>query len=135
MREFSVGQKAEMSKTVSESDVYLFAGLCGDFNALHIDAVKASESRFGGRIVHGALINAFVSAVLGMKLPGDGTIYLPQKSKFIKPVYIGDTITARVEIIAIENNKAELRTQVINQNEIIVLDGEAKVILPLMDNK
>ena len=127
---YSVGQRACFSKTISESDVYLFAGICGDFNSVHINAVKAQESRFKKRVVHGALINALISTVLGMKMPGEGTIYLSQNSKFVKPTYIGDTITAEVEIIEINDNKAKLKTMATNQNEEIVLEGEALVLLP-----
>ncbi|MCM1327158.1 MAG: MaoC family dehydratase [Bacteroidales bacterium] len=129
--EFVIGQSAEFSKTVSESDVYQFAGICGDFNPVHINEVYAQNSVFQKRIVHGALINAFVSTVLGMYLPGEGTIYLSQESHFKKPVYIGDTVTARVEITDInEKRRAHLRTTVKNQADELVLEGVAYVSLP-----
>ncbi|MCM1185929.1 MAG: MaoC family dehydratase [Lachnoclostridium sp.] len=129
--EFVIGQSAEFSKTVSESDVYLFAGICGDFNPVHINEVYAQNTVFQKRIVHGALINAFVSTVLGMYLPGEGTIYLSQESHFKKPVYIGDTVTARVEITDInEKRRAHLRTTVKNQAGELVLEGVAYVSLP-----
>ena len=127
---YYVGQKAEISKTISESDVYLFAEICGDFNPIHVNEVKAAASRFGRRVVHGAMVCAFISTVLGMKLPGEGTIYLSQNSEFVRPVYIGDTITVRIEIVKILGKIAILNTQVFNQNEELVVDGEAKVILP-----
>lgn len=129
--EFFVGQSAEFSKTVSESDVYLFAGICGDFNPMHINEEYAKESIFQKRIVHGALVSAFVSTVLGMYLPGEGTIYLSQESHFKKPVYIGDTITARAEITDInEKRRAHLQTTVKNQSGELVLEGTAYVSLP-----
>lgn len=127
---YYIGQTADFSKTISECDVYNFAGICGDFNPVHINAIKAEDSRFGKRIVHGALINAFISTVLGMKLPGEGTVYLSQNSKFVHPVYIGDTITARVEIMEINDGKAIMETKVFNQNGKLVVDGKAKVLLP-----
>lgn len=134
--EFTIGQSAEFSKTISESDVYLFAGICGDFNPVHINEVYARDSMFQRRIVHGALVNAFISTVLGMYLPGEGTIYLSQESHFKKPVYIGDTITAQVEIIDInEKKRAHLKTMVRNQEGEVVLEGTAYVKLPETEGK
>jgi 3-hydroxybutyryl-CoA dehydratase len=127
---FYVGETASFSKTITESDVYLFAGICGDFNSIHVNKVKAELSRFEKQVVHGALVNSFISTVLGMKLPGEGTIYMSQNSKFLKPVYFNDTITAKIEIVEINGSKALLKTQVYNQNDELVIDGEAKVLLP-----
>ena len=129
---YEVGQKASFSKTITETDVYSFAGISGDFNPLHIDEIVAKESRFGRRIAYGALVASFISTVLGMYLPGSGTIYLKQESEFLKPVYIGDTIRAEVEIVLIdERRKCTLKTIVFNQNNEIVLSGSALVKLPL----
>lgn len=128
--EYSIGQKAEYSKMISESDVLKFAELTGDYNDMHISEIEASKSRFGKRVVHGAFVSSLISTVLGMKLPGPGTIYIEQNSKFLKPVYFMDTVTAVVSIVEINNHKATLRTQVVNQKGEIVLDGEAKVLLP-----
>ena len=128
---YYVGQQSEISKTISETDVYTFAGICGDFNPVHINEIEAQKSIFGKRIVHGALISSFVSTVLGMYLPGPGTIYMKQISKFVKPVYINDTITARVIIKDIdEKNHAVCETIVLNQKNEIVMNGEALVKLP-----
>ena len=99
---FFVGQKAQFSKTLSEYDLYGFAGISGDFNPVHIDAVTAKQSMFSGQICHGLLVASYISAVLGMKMPGPGTIYLNQTLSFKKPVYLGDTITAEAEIIEIK---------------------------------
>lgn len=128
--EYHVGQIGTFSKTISESDVYAFAGICGDFNPVHINAEEAKKSIFGRQVVHGALVSSFISTVLGMYMPGPGTIYMKQESKFIKPVYINDTITAVVEIISIDERKrANLKTIVKNQNEEVVLEGNALVKL------
>lgn len=128
---WEIGNSGEFSKTITESDVIIFAGISGDLNPVHINEVEASKSRFGKRIVHGALVSSYISTVLGMYMPGPGTIYLEQSSKYICPVYIGDTLTAKVQIVAIEKgNRARLSTVVVNQNKKIVVEGEAKVILP-----
>lgn len=129
---YSIGQTAHFSKTISETDVYNFAGICGDFNPVHINKVEAEKSIFGKPVVHGALVASFISTAIGMYLPGPGTIYMKQESKFLRPVYFGDTITAMVEIVSIdERNRATLKTQVINQKNECVIDGTALVKLPV----
>lgn len=94
IQDMKVGDSASMSKTVAESDVYLFAGITGDQNPAHVNEAASSQTPFGGRIAHGILSAGFISAVLAMKLPGPGTIYLGQELKFTKPVRFGDTVTA-----------------------------------------
>jgi 3-hydroxybutyryl-CoA dehydratase len=128
----SVGDAAEFSKTVSESDIYLYAGISGDFNPAHIDAVYAAGTFFKKRIAHGMLSAGFISAVIGTRLPGTGTIYVGQQLKFLAPVYVGDTITARVVVAAItpEKNRVTLKTTCSNQEGTVVLDGEAIVSPP-----
>lgn len=128
--DFFVGQTASATKTICDSDVREFAEISGDHNRLHLSEEFAKQRGWGGRIVHGALISSLISGVLAMKLPGEGTVYLSQNSKYIKPVYINDTITAVVEIINIEGNRAELKTDAYNQNEELVVTGCAKVLLP-----
>ena len=103
MSKIQIGDRAIFSKTISESDVYGFAGISGDFNSAHINLIKAKEGSFGDRIVHGMLVGSMISTVLGTKLPGDGTIYLEQNLIFKKPVYIGDTVTAVVIVVEILN--------------------------------
>lgn len=128
---YYVGQSAQFSKTITETDVYNFAGICGDFNPLHINKIAAEASPFGRRIVHGALISAMISTVLGMYLPGNGTIYLSQEVYFQKPVYIEDTVTAKVTIQELrENGNALMETCVYNQQGERVILGTAFVKLP-----
>ncbi len=128
----AVGQHAEFSKTVTESDVVLYAGITGDFNPVHVNAVEAARGRFGGRIAHGLLSAGFISACIAMKLPGPGTVYLTQSLKFARPVRIGDTVTARVEVLEWHETKrrARLATTCRNQDGDVVIDGEALVMVP-----
>jgi 3-hydroxybutyryl-CoA dehydratase len=129
----TIGRSAEFAKTVTETDVILFAGITGDFNPAHIDAPAAERGMFGGRIAHGMLSAGFVSTVLAMKLPGPGTIYLSQSLRFVRPVRIGDTVTARVEVQEVlrEKRRVRLSTTCSNQNGEPVLDGEAWVLVPV----
>lgn len=132
-KDYRIGEQAEFCKTISESDVYMFAGITGDMNPVHINEVEAAKSFAKKRIVHGALVSGMISTVIGMKLPGPGTIYLEQDSKFVNPVFLGDTIRAVVEIQEILNEKKgilKLNTVVSNQNDEIVLTGFAIVMVP-----
>ena len=128
--EIKVGDKASMSKTVTEFDVYSFAGVTGDFNPVHIDAEFAKTTMFKERIAHGMLSAGFISAVLGTALPGKNTIYMGQELQFKAPVKIGDTVTATVEVLEkIEGkNRLILRTTVTNQDGLMVTDGKATVM-------
>lgn len=128
--DINVGDKASMSKTISEYDVYTFAGLTGDFNPVHVNAEIAKDSPFKERIAHGMLTASFISAVLGTTLPGANTIYLGQELSFKAAVKIGDTITASVEVIEKIQAKHRLifRTLVTNQHGKIVIDGKATVM-------
>lgn len=132
INELAVGESAEFSKTVSESDIYLFAGVSGDMNPAHINEAYARTTFFKSRIAHGLLPAGFISNVLAMKLPGPGTIYLRQELNFKAPVRIGDTITAQVEVLEIikEKKHVRLRTTCTNQDGTVVLDGEAVVSPP-----
>ncbi len=132
INEIQLGDSAEFSKTISESDIYLFAGITGDLNPAHINEETAAKSRFGGRIAHGMLVSSFVSTVLGMYLPGPGTIYLSQEVKFTAPVKIGDTITARAEVIELDTakRKVTLHTTVTKQDGVVAVDGKAVVMPP-----
>ena len=132
IQEMKVGDSASTVKTIGESDVYLFAGITGDLNPAHTDEVSASQTPFGGRIAHGILSARLISAVLGMRLPGPGTIYLGQELKFTKPVHIGDTVTATATVseIVAEKNIVKLETICTNQNGDVVVKGMATVMPP-----
>lgn len=126
------GDSATFTKTIGESDVYLFAGITGDLNPAHVDAVSAANGMFKQRIAHGMLTGSFISTVLAMQLPGPGTIYVGQNLQFRAPVFMGDTITARVEAIEkLDQRKwVKFKTTITNQDGKLVVDGEATVIPP-----
>jgi len=128
---FQIGERASFTKTVTESDVTTFAGLIGDFNPIHVDAEYARKSRFGQRVAHGMFIGGLISAVLGNKLPGPGAIYLSQQLEFLAPVFIGDTITATVEVSAWQPEKRliTLKTDAYNQDEEQVMTGKAVLLV------
>jgi len=130
--QINVGDSAEFGKTVSESDIYLYAGITGDFNPAHINEAYAQKTFFKTRIAHGMLTAGFISAILANQLPGPGTIYIKQELKFLAPVRIGDTITAKVEVIEViaEKNRLRVKTTCTNQEGTQVLDGEALVSPP-----
>lgn len=132
IEELNVGDSAQFTKTISESDVYLFAGISGDMNPAHIDHEYASKTFFKGRIAHGVLVAGLISAVIGMELPGPGTIYREQSLTFLAPVRIGDTITASAEIIEIDVQKKTVLfvTTCTNQDGTVVLEGKARVNPP-----
>ena len=127
-----IGDVASISKVVTDNDVRTFAEISGDHNPVHLDEAYAATTVFGRRIAHGSLTGALISAVIGQALPGPGSIYLSQTYSFKAPVYIGDEITARVEVIAYREDKriTKLKTEVFNQSGALVLDGEAVVIAP-----
>ena len=126
-----VGQKASFGKTVTESDVVLFAAVTGDTNPMHLNAEYAKDTIFGERIAHGMLAAGLITKVLGTQLPGPGTIYLSQSLKFRAPVRIGQTVTATVEVVALhpERHRATLRTLCTVAGEP-VLEGEAYGSVP-----
>lgn len=129
--DLSIGQSAEVTHTVTEEDIKTFGDLSGDYNPLHFDEEWAKTTMFKGRIAHGLLSASFISTAIGMKLPGPGTIYLSQSMKFMGPVRIGDTITASVEVVALndEKQRVTLKTVCTNQNQDVVVDGEALIML------
>ena len=131
--QLSVGQSASFSKTISESDIYLFAGITGDINPAHLNEEYAKSSKFRSRIAHGMLTAGMISAVLGVHLPGPGTIYCQQSLSFLAPVHIGDTVTAEatVEGLELEKNRVTLKTVCRIQNGTIVTEGRAEVLAPL----
>jgi 3-hydroxybutyryl-CoA dehydratase len=132
IEELALGDSAQFGKTISESDVYLYAGITGDHNPAHINEAYARGTFCKTRIAHGMLSAGMISTVLGNLLPGPGTIYIRQDLKFQAPVRIGDTITARAEVIEIvaAKNRVRLKTDCINQDGTLVIDGEAVVSPP-----
>lgn len=125
-----VGDKGTFQKTITETDVGLFAGITGDFNPVHISSEAAKQSMFGERIAHGMLSASLISTVIGMYVPGPGTIYLEQSLKFLKPVKIGDTLTAESwieEIANLEKGILRLANKVYNQDGVCVIDGYSVV--------
>ncbi len=130
--QLKVGQRASFSKTISESDVYLFAGISGDFNPAHVNQAYAEKTAFKTRIAHGMLSAGFISTVIGTQLPGPGAIYISQSLTFLAPVTIGDTITATAEVIEIltEKKRVRLKTYCTNQEGKEVLTGEALISPP-----
>jgi len=127
--EITVGDSAEFTKTISESDIYLFAGVTGDLNPFHINEEYAKQTYFKGRIAHGMLLAGFISNVVGCQLPGPGAIYVKQELKFTAPARIGDTITTKATVteVVTDKNRVVLQTTCTNQNGDVVLDGQAVV--------
>jgi 3-hydroxybutyryl-CoA dehydratase len=129
--EITEGMSAIFSKTVTEADIVLFAGITGDTNPVHLDEEFAKPTMFKGRIAHGMLTAGFISAVFGTKLPGPGCIYMSQNLKFKAPVKIGDTVKARVTVSAIDQEKARVTfATTCHVGDKIVLDGEAQLMVP-----
>ena len=130
--EMKIGDSASFTKTISETDVYLYAGISGDFNPAHVNQTEAEKGMFGKRIAHGMLSAGLISAVLGTLLPGPGTIYMGQALRFTKPVAIGDSITATATVAELipEKNRAILDTVCTNQNGDVVIKGKATVMPP-----
>jgi 3-hydroxybutyryl-CoA dehydratase len=129
--QFTVGETAQVRKTVTEADVKALAEVTGDYNPLHTDDDFAARTRFQGRIVHGVLAAGLISAALGMKLPGPGAIYLSQTLNFVHPVRVGDTLTAEVEVTRWRPEKriVNLKTRCFNQEGRDVLEGEAVLLM------
>lgn len=130
--EIQIGDSASFSKTISETDVYLFAGISGDFNPLHVDEEYAKTTPFGRRIAHGGLASSMLAPVLGMKLPGLGTMVLDVEQRYKSPVYFGDTVTCSVEVVdKIDRIKAvKMKIHWTNQRGETVSKGTCRVIPP-----
>jgi 3-hydroxybutyryl-CoA dehydratase len=130
--EITIGQTATYSKLVQERDIQLFAAASGDVNPVHLDADFAAGTLFKGRIAHGMLTGALISAALAMELPGPGTIYLSQSLRFRLPVKIGDAITIKLEVTD-KQDKRQLVTldcKAYNQDDKLVASGSAEVMAP-----
>lgn len=125
------GMEASFSKTVTEADLVLFAGVTGDLNPVHIDAEFAASSMFKQRIAHGMLSAGFISTVFGTRLPGPGCIYVSQNLRFRAPVFIGDTVTARVKVTGLKPEKnMVLFETVCSVGGKDVVTGDAVIMVP-----
>ncbi len=132
MPTLEIGQKATRTKTISAEEVETFARITGDNNPVHLDEAYAATTQFGKRIAHGMLTAGLISALLANDLPGPGSIYLSQTLSFKAPVYLGETITATVEVTAYRAARriATLKTTCHNQDGKLVIEGEAVVLAP-----
>ncbi|HET9147781.1 MAG TPA: MaoC family dehydratase [Acetobacteraceae bacterium] len=129
--QLAVGQTASLGKTITEADILLFSAVSMDTNPVHLNQEIADRTLFKGRVAHGMLCGSLISAVLGTVLPGLGTIYLTQSMRFRSPVRIGDTVTAVVEVAALdhERKRATMRTRCLVRGRVVI-EGEAVVIPP-----
>ena len=131
LEDLSVGQTDALTYTVTEDTIVQFAEVSGDANPVHLDEAYAATTPFKGRIAHGMLSAAYISAVLGTKLPGPGTVYMSQALRFMRPVRIGDVVTARATVSAIDTEKARVTLETVCiVNDKPVLEGEAMVMVP-----
>ncbi len=130
--ELEIGDHASFTKTITETDVYLFAGISGDFNPLHLNEEYAKQTRFKKRIAHGVLPQSLIAPVLGMQLPGMGTIAVEITTRFKAPTYFGDTVTATAKVAEkLEDKKwVKMTLSWTNQKGEIIAEGEAIVIPP-----
>lgn len=129
--ELKVGDKGYVEKTLTETDLYIFAGVTGDYSWLHVNEVRAKQGRFKGRIIHGMLLAGLISNVVGNQMPGAGTIYEMQNLNFLRPCFINDTIRAQTEVIELmPQGRVKLKTTCHNQYGELLVDGEAIVIPP-----
>lgn len=129
--EINIGDTASFAKTISEGDVYLFAGITGDVNPLHVNQPAAEKSLFKSRVAHGCLVDSLVSTILGMRLPGEGTIFLEKSVKYLKPVYLGDTVTVTITAAEkLEKGRVRFDISYVNQKNEEVISGSCLVIAP-----
>ena len=128
---FKPGDTASLSKTIGDEDIRAFAEASGDHNPLHLDEEFAKQTRFGRRIAHGMLSASLISAVIANELPGEGSIYLSQTLQFVAPVFLDDTVTARVTVASIREDKPILKLETVctNQRNEVVIKGEATVLI------
>jgi acyl dehydratase len=122
----SVGQRARRTKTVTARDVELYAEITGDRNPLHFDPEFAAGTRFGRLVAQGGITAGMLNALVAMDLPGPGTVFMSQSLRYLAPTYLGDTLTAEVEVLALKPDKpvCQLRTTITNQDGTVVLEGE-----------
>ena len=128
-KQIQIGDHATLTRTITDEMVVAYADLVGDHNPVHLDEAFAATTRFGHRIAHGMLVAGLISTVIASDLPGPGSVYLGQTLQFKAPVYLGDTITARIEVIKVREDKpiVTLATVCTNQDGNNVIEGEAVV--------
>ena len=131
LEDLTVGQNAEVSREVGAADIDAFAAVSGDHNPVHLDEAFAATTRFGGRIAHGMLSASYISALIASRLPGPGAVYLSQTLKFLRPVRIGDVVTTRAEVTAIDEAKSRVTlATACAVGGKVVLEGEAVILVP-----
>jgi 3-hydroxybutyryl-CoA dehydratase len=134
LADLKVGSTESYARTITDADIVLFAGVSGDDNPVHLNEEFAQATMFKGRIAHGMLGASYISTVIGTRLPGPGTIYMGQSLKFRAPVRVGDTVTARVTVTAIDEAKRRLTLETLCLvGDKVVIEGEAQVMLPKPD--
>jgi acyl dehydratase len=121
-----VGQRARRSKTVTARDVELYAEITEDRNPLHFDPDFAARTRFGRLVAQGGITSGMLNALVAMDLPGPGTVFMSQSLRYLAPTYLGDTLTAEVEVLAVKPDKpvCQLKATITNQDGTVVLEGE-----------
>lgn len=131
LEDISIGMSASYSQTITDADIKAYAGISGDRNPVHLDEKYAESSRFKKRIAHGMISAGFFSALFGTKIPGEGCVYVSQNLKFRKPVYIGDTVIATVEVKSIDIDKRRvLFDTYCKVGKSKVITGEAEIYIP-----
>lgn len=131
IEEIKVGSSAEITKIMSLEMVKSFAGISEDFNPVHLDADYASQSRYKAQIIHGLMAASLFSGLFGTKLPGEGCVYKSQNMRFKRPIYVGDEVTARVEVVKVDMKKKVIsfKTHCL-VNRKIMIDGESEIFVP-----
>jgi acyl dehydratase len=121
-----VGQRARRSKTVTARDVELYAEITEDRNPLHFDPAFAARTRFGRLVAQGGITSGMLNALVAMDLPGPGTVFMSQSLRYLAPTYLGDTLTAEVEVLVVKPDKpvCQLKATITNQDGTVVLEGE-----------
>ena len=122
----AVGQRARRTKTVTAKDVELYAEITGDRNPLHFEASFAGRTRFKRLVAQGGITSGMLNALVAMDLPGPGTVFMNQSLRYLAPTYLGDTLTAEVEVLSLKPDKpvCQLRATITNQDGAVVLEGE-----------
>lgn len=131
LADIEIGMCVSYSQTITDADIKAFAGISGDRNPVHLDEEYAENSRYKKRIAHGLMTASYFSALFGTKIPGEGCVYISQSLNFKRPVYLGDTVTATVEVMSVdlEKKRVSFRTTCKVKNKVVT-DGEAELFVP-----